>query len=192
MEHEPDHDSWLRGQMLIATPAIGDPRFERSVIFLCSHSAEAAMGIVVNKPHDGLLVSDLLNQLELSEHHTAHDQAVLMGGPVDGDRGFVLHSADYNAGDATMAVSGDVALTATKEALAAMTTSGPPERAILALGYAGWGPGQLEHEVQRNAWLTCDAADDLIFGVDHANKWAAALESIGVSPSKLSLFTGEA
>lgn len=178
--------------MLIATPAIGDARFHRSVIVMCTHSATSAMGIVINKPHDEVSLNELLSQLDADLDTDGHDQAVLRGGPMDVDRGFVLHSSDYSAGDATLAVSGDVGMTATKEALSAMVLGGPPARSVLALGYAGWGPGQLEIELQQNAWLTCGLQSDLIFDAEHDDKWSAALESIGVSAGQLSCMAGQA
>lgn len=184
--------SWLRGQMLIATPAIGDSRFARSVVFLCNHSPEASMGIVVNKPHSELSVKTLMDQMDISATRLMGNHPVLLGGPVDMDRGFVLHTDDYSAGDATMSVADGVSMTATKEALNAMADDGPPSRAALALGYAGWGPGQLEQEVQENSWLICAPQNEIIFGTQHDDKWAAALSSIGVSAAHLSAITGQA
>ncbi len=184
--------SGLRGHLLIATPSIEDPRFDRSVVYVCTHSADAAMGLVINKPYGDLRLRDLLSQLDIEESDNARDQPVLFGGPLDSDRGFVLHSDDYDAGDSTMAIADGIGLTATKDVLEAMTTTGPPSRAVLALGYAGWGAGQLEHEVQNNAWLTCLANADLVFDGDLEAKWSSALMSMGVSPAKLSSLSGEA
>ncbi len=178
--------------MLIATPAIGDPRFERSVVFMCAHSDDHAMGIIVNKAMGALRLPDLLEQLGVPSTIHAPDLPVLNGGPVDRDRGFVLHSSDYSSDGATMDVSSEIGLTATKEVLEAIASPGAPNKAVLALGYAQWGPGQLEDEIQSNAWLTCAADDSLIFGSELDGKWSQALHSIGVAPEKLSGLSGTA
>lgn len=178
--------------MLIASPVMGDSRFERTLIYLCAHGPEHAMGIVVNKPMGGLRLPELLVQLGVPSSIYVPDRPVLIGGPVDRERGFVLHTADYDSGDATLQVSDRVGLTATKDVLEAMAGPGGPEQAVLALGYAGWGEGQLESEIQANAWLVCDASDDLVFGEDLELKWARALRSIGVSPDKLPGASGQA
>ncbi len=185
-------DGWLKGRMLIASPAIGDRRFERTVVFMCAHSDNYAMGIVVNKPMGELRLPDLLSQLEVPSSITAPDLPVLNGGPVDRDRGFVLHSDDYRARDATMAVGHGVGLTATKEVLAALASPGAPRRAVLALGYAQWGPGQLEDELMGDAWLTCDGDSDIVFSAELEDKWSLALASIGASPDRLTGFSGNA
>lgn len=185
-------DGFLRGRMLIATPAIADARFERSLIFVCAHTAQHAMGIIVNKPMGALRLPDLLEQLGIASSISAPDAPVLNGGPIDRDRGFVLHSDDYRSDDATLAIAQGVGLTATKDVLEAMTSPAAPRRAVLALGYAGWGPGQLESEIQANAWLTCDSDSALIFDHDLEAKWMRALASIGVSAEKLSSLHGHA
>lgn len=188
-----DPDAWLRGQLLIATPAIGDDRFDRSVIFVCTHSEDAAMGLIINKPYGELRMGQLFDQLDVDHVETEDaDAPVLFGGPIDNDRGFVLHSGDYKAGQGTITVTDGIRLTATRDALEAIAGPDGPERALLALGYAGWGPGQLEEELQGNAWLTCAATDDLVFGDNLADKWTLALQSIGVEPAKLSSLTGHA
>lgn len=178
--------------MLIATPAIADPRFARTLIYMCAHSPEHAMGIVVNKPMSSLSLPDLLEQLGVTSAITAPDRPVLSGGPVDRDRGFVLHSADYHCDDATLDIAGGVGMTATKDVLEAITSEEAPRQAVLALGYAGWGAGQLENEIVDNAWLVCDPSEDLLFDLDFSGKWGRALASIGVSPEKLSGLRGEA
>ncbi len=185
-------NGWLNGKMLIATPLISDDRFARTLVYLCAHSNDHAMGIVVNKPFGGLRLPDLLEQLGVPSSIRAPDTAVLNGGPVDRDRGFVLHTDDYCSKEATMEVGSGIGLTATKEVLDAIVSPDAPRQAVLALGYAGWGPGQLELEIQHNAWLTCEACDDLVFGGDLDGKWGRALNSIGVAPEQLSSLAGQA
>ena len=187
---------FLTGRMLVAMPGIGDPRFERAVILLCAHNAEHAMGLTVNRPVEGLSVGSVLKRLKVggaSSSITLPDDLVLMGGPVERDRGFVLHTDDYAAPESTLQVGDGVALTATREVLEAMAGhNSRPRRSLLALGYAGWGAGQLEQELLGSTWLTCDADESLIFGDDHAAKWTRALAKIGVSPERLSSLTGRA
>ena len=192
IEASPDLAGGLGGKMLIAAPAIGDPRFSRSVVFMCAHTAEHAMGIIVNKPMGALRLPDLLEQLGIESTITVPDRPVLNGGPVDRDRGFVLHTDDFYAEDATLDIGPGVAMTATRDALEAIASEDAPREAILALGYAGWGAGQLESEILANAWLVCDASDELLFGPDLAGKWARALTSIGASPDRLSSLHGRA
>ena len=173
-------DGYLDGQLLIAMPVMGDPRFERSVIYMCAHSSEGAMGIIVNRPagsidFPGLLVQlDIIktaDQIKLPEN--AETMKVLKGGPVDTGRGFVLHSSDFFIKDATLNIDDGICLTATVDILKAIAKGAGPKHAILALGYAGWAPGQLENEIQHNGWLHCDADPDLIFGGDVEEKYRA-------------------
>jgi putative transcriptional regulator len=182
----------LGGKMLIATPAIGDSRFARSVVFMCAHTPEHAMGIIVNKPMGALRLPDLLEQLGIASTITAPDRPVLNGGPVDRDRGFVLHTDDFYSEEATLDVAQGVGMTATKDVLEAIASPDAPRQAVLALGYAGWGAGQLENEILANAWLVCEPSDELLFGLDLEGKWSRALRSIGVAPDKLSSLHGEA
>ncbi len=182
----------LKGQMLIASPAIGDPRFHRSLVYVCVHDDDYAMGIIVNQVLDNVRLPELLKQLEIDASIRIPDRPVLNGGPMDRDRGFVLHSDDFASGDSTLDVGDGVGLTATKDVLEAIVSPEAPRQSVLALGYAGWGPGQLESELQANAWLTCAASEALIFGDDMDAKWAEALASIGVSPERLSSLSGEA
>lgn len=191
-ESRPQENDSLTGRMLIATPAIGDPRFARSVIIVCAHNEEHAMGIVVNKKMGELELSDLLDQLGIESSIALPKQAVLAGGPVDRDRGFVIHSDDYRHEEATVELSPGLGLTATKDVLEAIASDKAPHHSVLALGYAGWGPGQLEDELRANAWLTCDVSEALLFGEDLDGKWEAALKSIGVDPAMLSSLTGMA
>ncbi|MBX3485802.1 YqgE/AlgH family protein [Phenylobacterium sp.] len=184
--------AFLNGQMLIAMPGIGDPRFERSLILICAHDAGHAMGIAVNRPVEGLTVPDLLERLEIGATAEMEDDPVLMGGPVEVGRGFVLHTDDYRA-EHSLDVEGGLALTATREVLEAMGGRGRrPRRSILALGYAGWGAGQLENELRHNVWLTCEADEELVFGDDHATKWARALAKLRIDPKFLSAEGGRA
>ena len=189
-------EPFLTGRMLVAMPGIGDPRFQRAVILLCAHNAEHAMGLAVNQPVEGLSLGSVLKRLKIAgakSSITLPDDLVLMGGPVERDRGFVLHTDDYQSPQSSMAVIPGVALTATPEVLEAIAGhNSRPRRSLLALGYAGWGPGQLEQEIISDTWLTCDADESLIFGGDHASKWARALAKIGVAPERLSGLTGRA
>ena len=177
-------------------PGIGDPRFQRAVIFLCAHNAEHAMGLAVNQPVDGLSIGSVLKRLKIGDANssiTLPDDLVLMGGPVERDRGFVLHTDDYCSPASSMPVIPGVSLTATPEVLEAIAGHNTrPRRSLLALGYAGWEGGQLEREIMGNTWLTCDADEDLIFDDDHASKWERALAKIGVTPGRLSNVAGEA
>lgn len=184
--------AFLTGQFLIAMPGIGDARFERALILVCAHDADHAMGVAVNRPLEGLSVPDLLARLDVEGARNLADQPVLMGGPVETERGFVVHTDDFRA-DHTMAVPGGLALTTTREVLVAMAAaSGSPRRWALALGYAGWGAGQLEHEIRQNVWLTVAADEALVFDGDHDTRWSRALARLGVDPTFLSTEAGEA
>lgn len=187
-------DSYIsyRAQYLIATPAMGDPRFQQTVIFLCAHDASGAMGLVINRPKSDLVISDLLDHIGVEGSVRVADTAVLEGGPVDVDRGFVLHSADWFRDDNSLKVSETLGLTTTKDALQALVSDTPPDRAMLAIGYAGWGPGQLEAEIAENAWLVVGGDEQLVFDSDMARKWTLALARIGVDPAQLSAFGGTA
>lgn len=182
----------LTGKLLIAMPGMPDPRFDRSVIYLCAHSAEGAMGLIVNKPVPDLTFADLLDQLRIHRTEDARPLPVHFGGPVEGGRGFVLHSGDYTGNSSTLAVAEGFGMTATLDILEDIARGFGPARAVLALGYSGWGPGQLESEMVRNGWLTCDPTADLVFGPDHARTWEASLRSVGVDPQALSSSAGRA
>jgi putative transcriptional regulator len=192
-------DGYLDGQVLVAMPTMHDERFSRSVIYLCAHSSEGAMGIVVNQPAPNIRFSDLLVQLdvipgegliELPQH--GEIVRVLKGGPVETQRGFVLHSADYFIENSTLPIDGGICLTATLDILKAIANGSGPESAVLALGYAGWAPGQLESEIQANGWLNCEADASLIFGADAEQKYDLAMKKIGIDPAKLSSAAGHA
>ncbi len=182
----------LDGQLLLAMPGMSDPRFARSVIYLCAHSNDGAMGIVVNRKARKVTFPELLVQLDVIKPDEAirlPERAgalpVLRGGPVETQRGFVLHSPDYAADDTTMEIDGSVSMTATVDILRAIATGGGPHRAILALGYAGWAAGQLEDEIQRNGWLNCPATSELLFDPDLEGKYARAMNTLGVDPAML-------
>ncbi len=182
----------LTGKLLIAMPGMGDLRFEHSVILLCSHNAEGAMGLIVNKPAQDVRLSHLLEQLEIAPDQPAQDMTVYFGGPVEGARGFVLHSPDYESTLHSLAVSDEFSMTATLDILEDIATGTGPKRGLMLLGYAGWGPGQLEGEIAMNGWLTAEADADLVFDLADADKWAAALQSLGVDPVSLSASAGHA
>jgi putative transcriptional regulator len=183
---------FLSGQLLIAMPGISDPRFERSLILLCEHDDQHAMGIAVNRPVEGLTVPDLLQRLEIATTEDLGEHLVLMGGPVEIERGFVLHTDDYHA-QYSLDVEGGLTLTTTREVLEVMgRQNAHPRRAILALGYAGWGAGQLEREIRENVWLTVEADEDLVFDEDYETKWTRALTKLGIDPQFLSAEAGQA
>ena len=186
--------SYLSGQLLVAMPTMSDRRFRRSVIYMCSHSAEGAMGLIVNQRSPDVSLGDLVDQLGLGESGTDTflEQSVLNGGPVSTERGFVLHTNDYFADEATLAISDGICLTATIEILKAMAAGQGPRRSVLALGYSGWAPGQLEAEIGANGWLNCPADRDLIFDVDLELKYVRALSKIGVELSHLHSEAGHA
>jgi putative transcriptional regulator len=192
-------DGFLNGQLLIAMPSMGDHRFARSVIYICAHSDEGAMGIVINKLASEISFRDLLVQLEVTggDSSTAMPNIVNAvrvhrGGPVETGRGFVLHSADFSIANATLPIADEICLTATLEILRAIAEGRGPGRALLALGYAGWAPGQLEFEIQANGWLHSNADRGLIFDDDIDLKYERAMAKIGVAPAMLSADAGHA
>ena len=184
---------FLTGRALIAMPGIEDPRFERAVVLVCAHTRELAMGLTLNRPVDGLTVPDLIDRLGVKSHITLPQDLVLLGGPVETERGFVLHTDDYVSAGSSTKVADGIALTATREVLEAIASHNErPRRSLLALGYSGWGPGQLEREIRANVWLTCDPDEALLFGDDYEHKWSMALARIGVSAERLSSQAGRA
>ncbi|OYX04597.1 MAG: hypothetical protein B7Z12_06050 [Caulobacter vibrioides] len=188
-----DDGAFLIGRLLVAMPGIEDPRFERTVLYLCAHDEDAAMGVAVNRPVEGLTVFELLNRLGVKSEIQAPGDLVLLGGPLERERGFVLHTDDFNSPDSTLAVADGVALTATRDALDAMASAYKrPRKSLLALGYAGWGPGQLEQELRDNVWLICDADEGLLFDEDHEHKWTRALAKLGITADHLSATAGRA
>jgi putative transcriptional regulator len=182
---------YLTGQLLVAMPQMRDPRFTRSVIYMCAHNAEGAMGLVVNRRVDTISFSDLLTQLGITSSRRKDDIRVHFGGPVEQGRGFVLHSTDYTQ-VGTLRVDESVALTATLDILKEIAAGGGPRCSLLALGYAGWGPGQLDAEIQANGWLSVPADEGLVFDADLDNKWERAIGKIGIDFSKLSSDAGHA
>lgn len=185
-------DTSLTGKLLIAMPGMGDPRFDRSVIFMCSHGDDGALGLIVNKPTPAISFPQLLEQLDIDVGPEAAAIDVHFGGPVENGRGFVLHSGDYDANASTLEIGGAFGMTATLDILEDIARGKGPDQAILALGYSGWGPGQLEAEIRDNGWLAVDATPTLVFTGEDDAKWAAALSSIGVDPLTLSATAGRA
>lgn len=181
----------LSGQLLVAMPHMEDPRFARSVVYVCAHSDDGAMGLVVNRLIDSMRLDSLLDHLGLETTMSHPDLPVHFGGPVESSRGFVLHSADL-VQDSTLLIDDDVALTATTEMLKAIADGSGPERCVLALGYAGWGAGQLDQEIQDNGWLLVPADDQLVFGLDNDAKWEGAMTKLGIDLSLLSSEAGHA
>lgn len=190
--HVPSDPSQIEGKLLIAMPGMGDPRFDKSVIFMCAHSPDGALGLIVNKPTPELSFAKLLKQLNIEVPDVSRDVSVHFGGPVESGRGFVLHSGDFVSDISTLQVSEDFGMTATLDVMEALAGDGAPRDALLALGYAGWGPGQLEAEILQNGWLTCDATRALVFQEPDETKWTAALATLGVDALVLSADAGRA
>lgn len=195
----PEDEGYLDGQLLIAMPAMGDERFSRSVIYLCAHSSEGAMGIVINQQAPNISFTELLDQLNIAPDEdrislpeSLDSMAVHFGGPVETGRGFVLHSADYFKAESTLPVDDSMCLTATIDILRDIAKGTGPDKALLALGYTGWGPGQLEDEIQSNGWLNCPADPELIFDPEIGRKYNKALGSLGVDPIRLVNDSGHA
>jgi putative transcriptional regulator len=188
--NEPE-PSGLTGQLLIAMPSMEDPRFARSVIFLCAHTPEGAMGIVVNRPIESPSFDDLLRQLDLAPIPPARRIRLCAGGPVDDGRGFVLHTSDWS-GENSLHVSKELALTASLDVLKAIAEGGGPREGVLALGYAGWEPGQLDAEIHQNAWLSAPADETIVFDMHDVTKWRRAMAKLKVDPALLSGTAGHA
>jgi len=189
---ETEASDTLEGQFLIAMPSMADNRFEHSVIYLCSHSDQGAMGLIVNQVAKHLSLQELLIQLDIVDDDNAirlpprvRDMHVYKGGPVEIERGFVLHSDDFHLNQSTLSIDNGICLTATLEILRALAEGTGPRQAMLALGYAGWAPGQLETEIQANGWLTAPADPDILFDPDSGQKWHRALGSLGIDPAML-------
>ena len=191
IEHDDDGD-FLIGRLLGAMPGIEDPRFERTVLYLCAHDEDQAMGLAVNRPVEGLTVFELLERLGVKSEIQAPSDLVLLGGPLERERGFVLHTDDFTSPESTLAIADGLGLTATRDVLDAMASAKRPRKAMLALGYAGWGPGQLEQELRDNVWLICDADEGLLFDEDHEHKWTRALAKLGITADHLSATAGRA
>jgi putative transcriptional regulator len=184
-------DSFLTGQLLIAMPALTDPRFAQSVIYVCAHTTEGAMGLVLNRPIVKPTFDDLLKQLQVAPVPAVRQVRLCAGGPVENARGFVLHTTDWT-GDGSLKVNADTALTASLDVLKVIAGGGGPRECILALGYAGWGPGQLDQEIQQNSWLSVAADETLLFDSEHDTKWRRALGKLHIDPLLLSDVAGHA
>ncbi|MBI1383570.1 MAG: YqgE/AlgH family protein [Rhizobiales bacterium] len=194
--HDLSAEGYLTGQFLIAMPSMRDPNFARSVVLICAHSEEGAMGLIVNKLAERMSFYELLTQIGvLSDQRTVpavDDFPIQIGGPVETSRGFVLHTADYMAPESTLPVDERLSLTATVDVLRAIAGGTGPSRSLLTLGYAGWRPGQLEHEIQMNGWLISPADPDIVFDRDVSSKYDRALAYIGVQPAFLVSDAGHA
>lgn len=184
----------LTGKILIAMPGMADPRFERSVVLICAHSDDGAMGLVLNRPLPDVDFGDLLEQLGIEADDSIRNIEVRFGGPVEPGRGFVLHNVPEHGNDpeGRVRIGRSLAMTTTRDILEDLAHGAGPESAVLALGYAGWGPGQLENELLQNGWLTGESADELIFGDSDQDKWSRALTVQGINPSVLSGAAGRA
>lgn len=191
MTEETIETGYLDGKLLVAMPTMSDPRFERAVILLCAHSESGAMGILLNKTLDALSFAELLEQLDIPEVGDASQIKVHFGGPVDTERGFVVHSTDL-LHETTLVIGDGMALTATIDMLKSIAKGAGPDNSFLALGYAGWGPGQLEQEIQQNGWLVVTPDRDIVFGAALDQKWQAAVTKLGVDPALLSGDIGHA
>ncbi len=183
--------SSLAGQLLVAMPQMTDPRFARSVVYLCAHSAEGAMGLVINRLIDSLTFDGLLEQIGVERTASGGSLPIHFGGPVESSRGFVLHTTDYLQ-DSSLVIEDEIALTATIDVLKAIAQGDGPRRRVLALGYAGWAPGQLDAEIQANGWLLVPADLELVFGLDNEAKWQRAIAKLGIDLSLLSSEAGHA
>ncbi len=185
------NSGYLEGQLLVAMPQMTDPRFAKSVIYMCAHSADGAMGLVVNKRISSITFPDLMRQLDIDAGPSTEHICVHFGGPVESERGFVLHSDDY-AQESTLRIDGGVALTTTIDVLRAIANERCPRRSLLALGYAAWAPGQLDAEIQANGWLHVASDEELVFGADLDGRWDKAMAKLGIDPAALSGAAGHA
>ncbi len=191
------HGTSLEGKLLIAMPRIRDSNFEHSVVLMCAHTDQGAMGLVINKPAPLMYFADLLDRVDLNRPVSDIPEdirriPVRLGGPVEQVRGFVLHSEDYPTDDQAMTIAKHYRLTATIDILRDIANGRGPNKRLVALGYAGWAPGQLEDEIQHNGWLHCDADEDIIFGEALDSKHEAAMKKIGIDPRMLSSDFGHA
>lgn len=190
-----DDDAYMTGKLLLAMPSMGDMRFEKSVIYICAHDEQGAMGLVINNPLADLDFHELLEQLKITSDITVDLKAlnipVMNGGPVEGARGFLLHSNDFDMDD-TIKVDQDIHVTGTLDALKEVAKGDGPEEKLFILGYSGWSAGQLDQELQQNAWLIVDADPELVFHNDQSKKWDMAIKKLGIEPSMLSSSGGNA
>lgn len=192
MKLKKDHsDGYLEGHLLIATPTLVGSCFEKAVIYVCAHNSDGAMGLIINHLVESVDVRDIFQQLEINMSHRDVAMPVHFGGPVDSARGFVLHTADYSQRD-TVIMDAGIALTCNIDILKDIAVGKGPGKSILALGYAGWGPTQLEGELETNSWITAPATEKLLFDTSNASKWQMAAKSLGIDLTKLSGEVGHA
>jgi putative transcriptional regulator len=184
-------DGYLSGQLLIASPALSDGCFDRTVIYVCEHNAEGAMGVIVNHPIANIRLGEILSALSLPTGNSVGDLPVYFGGPVESHRGFVLHSNDVVLDDSVVGTDG-ITLTASVGMLKGIADGHGPKHGFLVLGYAGWSAGQLESEIETGSWITAPASRDLVFGADNEMKWNLSAASLGVDLSRLSSVVGHA
>jgi len=189
----------LEGKLLIAMPGIGDDRFDKTLIYMCAHSDDGSMGIIVNRPSDDISFEEVIDRIDLDENENKIDSnvkadhvSVHEGGPVEPARGFVLHTSDYDTGEHTLPIDSEICLTATLEVLKDIASGHGPRKSLLALGYAGWSAGQLENEIQANGWLYCEADEKLLFDVQYEEKYLNALSKLGIEPGSLASDFGHA
>lgn len=183
---------FLAGRLLLAMPAMGDPRFHKAVIYMCAHDENGAMGLVINHALPGVDLSQLLEQLNITpDKERTSDKPVMSGGPVETARGFVLHSNDFSQSD-TIRIDDNFSVTGTIDALKAIASGEGPDNMLFILGYAGWSAGQLDQEIQQNAWLIADPDPDLIFAASPEEKWTRAIKKLGIDPGMLSGEAGRA
>ena len=190
--HLANSDGFLTGKLLIAMPGMSDPRFEKSVIFMCSHSAQGALGLIVNKPIEGLPFRELMSKMDIPVSDATPRTTVMFGGPVDTDRGYVLHSNERSNSPSTLPVTEQIALTPTIDILRAIARGEGPQQFLFALGYAGWGSGQIEDEIAANGWVHCDSDSGIVFQNDVSSKWVLAFAKLGAKISGLSSDVGHA
>lgn len=186
-----NNEGYLEGQLLIATPVITGSCFYRAVIYVCVHNEDGAMGIVINHLIQNVTIRDILKQLSIEPIKLTHDIPVHFGGPVDPARGFVLHTDDYSRSE-TVLMGESIALTSNIEVLRDIALGQGPAESLLALGYAGWAPGQLEEEIEANSWITVPATKELVFDTGNPDKWTKAAASVGIDLLKLSTTVGHA
>ena len=187
------NEGWLGGQLLVAMPTMQDARFAQTVILVCDHDEDHAMGLVINRPVPELTLPKLLEKIGIDDAIRAPALPVLDGGPCQRDRGFVLHTNDWHSEDSTLQIGDDLCLTATRDVLEAIAGGSSPQRAAMALGYAGWGAGQLDAEIQENAWLVIHADPDKILDLSNMeSKWVDAFSTLGIDPARLSGDAGRA
>ncbi|WP_372886094.1 YqgE/AlgH family protein [Shimia sp.] len=182
----------LTGKILIAMPGMGDPRFAHSVVLICAHSPDGAMGLIVNKAIEQMQLGALFEQLSIAATRDNQGASLYFGGPVETGRGFVLHTPDYRSDLSTLRIDGRFSMTATQDILEDIAVGNGPSSSLVALGYSGWGPGQLEHEIAENGWLIADASQALVFQEEAANIWPDAMHSLGIDPLSLSSTAGHA